>query len=324
MARIEELRLIATVARLYYLDDMKQVEIAERLSISQAMVSRLLRRARQEKLVKITVAVPGGTFPALEDGIRRRFGLRDVVVADCGEDREEQCLARIGEAAAHYLETTLRPGEVIGISSWSATLVRMVDNLHPGRCAAAARVVQILGGIGNPAVQGHATQLTARLARLTGATAVPLATQGIAATPALRRALIADPYVAAAMASFGSLTTALVGVGTVEPSKLLSDSGNVFTADELAELTRLGGVGDICLHFVDRDGRPIRSALDERVIGITMDELSRAGRVVAVAGGARKVEALQGVLRSGLVTVLITDRFTAAALADAEVRPVAG
>jgi hypothetical protein len=34
-------------------------------------------------------------------------------------------------------------------------------------------------------------------------------------------------------------------------------------------------------------------------------------RVVGVAGGARKVDALLGVLRGALIDVLITDRFTA-------------
>jgi DNA-binding transcriptional regulator LsrR (DeoR family) len=318
MARSDELRLLAQVARMYFLDGMKQAEIAGRLLISQASISRLLARAREEGVVRISVAAPRGTFPALEAQLRQRYGLSEAVVADCAEDREEQILARIGEAAAHYLETTLQPGEVIGISSWSESLLRMVDAIHAPKRLAAESVVQILGGMGNPAVQAHATALTSRLAQLTSARALLLTTQGVAGSEAASCALRADPFVQATLGHFPNLTMALVGVGAVEPSKLLADSGNIFTPEELAELAQRGAVGDICLRFFDRCGRTVDSSFDARVIGITVEALRKVPRVVAVAGGARKVAALRGVLRAGVVDVMITDRFTAAALAESD------
>jgi DNA-binding transcriptional regulator LsrR (DeoR family) len=311
MARSDELRLIARVARMYHLDEMTQSEIARRISVSQAGISRLLKRAREEGLVRITVDAPSGTYPELEERLARRYGLTEIVVAECSEDREEQILSRIGEAAAQYLEATLQPGEIIGISSWSESLLRMVDNLDPSRRVQAARVVQILGGMGNPGVQRHATALTTRLARLTGAEPMLLATQGVAGSVEAREVLVAEPYVASTLAEFDRLTMALVGIGGVEPSKLLADSGNVFTGAELQELVALDAVGEFCLHFFDRFGRPIRSPIEGRVIGITLDQLRAIPRVVAVAGGARKQDALLGLLRGGLIDVLVTDQFTA-------------
>lgn len=312
MARSDELRLIARVARMYHLDEMKQAEIARQLRISQAGISRLLKRARDEGIVRISIESPSGTFLELEERLRRRFDLAEIIIAECGEDREEQILSRIGESAAQYLEMTLQPGEVIGISSWSESLLRMVDHLDNGRRAGAAHIVQILGGMGNPGVQAHATALTTRLARLTGATPLLLATQGVAGSVEARDVLVSDPYVASTIAQFGALTMAIVGIGAVEPSKLLADSGNVFTASELQELTRLRAVGDICLHFFDADGRPIRSPVEGRVIGITLEALRSVPRVVGVAGGRRKVQALLGALRGRFLDVLVTDQFTAA------------
>ncbi len=301
---------------MYYVDQIKQIDIAARLRISQASISRLLQRARDEHVVRISVEAPGGTFPELESALCRTYGIAEAIVADCAEDREEQVLTRIGEAAAHYVETTLQPGEVIGISSWSESLLRMVDSLHPSKRCSAASVVQILGGMGNPAVQAHATTLTGRLARLTNATPCLLPTQGVAGSSAAMRALVGDPFVRQTMAQFASITMALVGVGAVEPSKLLADSGNVFTSQELRELSRLGAVGDICLHFYDAGGRPVESSFDARVIGITLAQLRAVSRVVAVAGGRRKRAAVRGALQGGLIDVLVTDRFTAEALAS--------
>ena len=311
MARSDERRLLARVARMYYAENLRQADIAAKLFVSQATVSRLIQRAREEGIVRIRVDAPLGTFAELEARLESRFGLTEVVVADCDEDREEQVLSRIGEAAATYLETTLQPGECIGISSWSESLLRMVDNIHPLKRPGAELVVQILGGMGNPAVQRHATNLTTQLAHLTGARAMPLATQGVVGSLEARRVLASDPYVRETMGQFGRVTMALVGVGAVEPSKLLADSGNVFTEDELAEMRRLGAAGDICLNFFDGEGRPVRSPFQGRVIGITLEELRAVRRVVAVAGGRRKLPALLGAVRGRLVDVLVTDRFTA-------------
>jgi DNA-binding transcriptional regulator LsrR (DeoR family) len=200
---------------------------------------------------------------------------------------------------------------VIGISSWSASLLRMVDSLHPLKRVKADQVVQMLGGMGNPAVQIHATQLSTRLAQLTGARPRLLPAPGVAGTAAAKRALLADTFVRDTLDEFRRITLALVGIGSVEPSKMLANSGNVFTVEELRELAERGAVGDICLRFYGRYGAPIRIPLDERVIGMTLDELRNVRRVVGVAGGSRKVAAIKGALLGRSINVLITDRFTA-------------
>lgn len=311
MSRTDELRMMLRVAQLYHEDRLKQLDISERLHVSQATVSRLLKRAEDEGVVRVTIAVPRGTYPHLEGALRQRYGVEEVIVAECYEDREEAILSAIGAAAAHYFEATLRDGEVIGISSWSVSLLRMVDAIHPMKRVKAERVVQTLGGIGDPSVQSHATQLTSRLAALTGAEPQLLPAQGIVSSSAARLVMVGDPYVRAAMDQFRRLTVALVGVGALQPSVMLANSGNAFTDEELRDLARRGAVGDIGLGFFDRNGEPVHGPLDERAIGITLEELKATPRVIGVAGGDRKVEAIRACLAGKLVNVLVTDKFTA-------------
>jgi DNA-binding transcriptional regulator LsrR (DeoR family) len=262
-------------------------------------------------MVRISIVPPRGTYLDLETTLRARYGLSEVIVAECFEDREEAILSAIGAAAGHYLETTLSDGEVIGISSWSASLLRMVDNISPAKCAKAERVVQILGGIGNPSVQSHATQLTTRLAALTRAEPQLLPAQGVVSSSAARLVMLGDSYVRATMDQFRRVSIALVGVGALQPSVMLANSGNTFTSDELHDLESRGAIGDVCLRFFDSEGRPVGGPLDDRVIGMTFDELGAVPRVVAVAGGARKAGAVRGCLLGGRIKVLITDKFTA-------------
>jgi len=168
MGRLNELRLIARVAQMYHLEGKRQAEIAEIMHMSQATVSRMLKRAEQEDIVRTTIIPPAGTFAELEMALRERYTVTEAIVVDCSEDRDGAIMARIGEAAAHFLEVTLQQDEVVGVSSWSQTILRMVDNIHPLKNAKAKYIAQILGGMGDASVQTHATQLTARLARLTG------------------------------------------------------------------------------------------------------------------------------------------------------------
>jgi DNA-binding transcriptional regulator LsrR (DeoR family) len=296
MSRLEELRLMAKVARMYYDQGIRQQEITERLNIHQSKVSRLLKRARQADIVRISVATPAGSFPDLEDALEAMFQLKQSVVID-SDGGEERIVRDLGAAAAYYVETTVKQNMVIGISSWSRSLFAMVETLHPSDCGHGGKVVQIL--------------LAQRMAGLIGASPVLLQAPGVVGSAEARAVLVRDPAVKEASKLFKKLDVALVGIGSLEPSSLLASSGNIFSLQEREELSHQGAVGDICFQFINKDGAPIDSPLMRRVIGIDLATLKRARRVVGIAGGAQKIPAILAVLKGGWIHVLITDRNTA-------------
>ena len=312
MAQSDELRLMTKVARLYHEQALTQSQIAMQLNLSQATVSRLLRRAQEAQIIRITINVPQGAYPVLEESLQARYGLRDVIVVDCAD--AENPTREIGAAAAYYVETTLDQGEIMGISSWSGTLLAMVDAMNGVARRTDAQVVQILGGVGNPSAEVHAARLTGRLASLVNGTAKYLPVPGVVGSAESVRVLLADPFVNEVYALFARVTLALVGIGATKPSDLLASSGNIFAPSELARLQEQGAVGDICLRFFDSAGAPVPSPLDERVMGMPLQQLRQCKRAVGIAGGRRKVAAIRGALAGGWVNVLITDRFTAEAL----------
>jgi DNA-binding transcriptional regulator LsrR (DeoR family) len=321
MARTDELRLMTRVARLYHEDDLKQPEIATRLRLSQPKVSRLLRQALAEGIVRISVRAPSGTNPDLESELERRFGLEEVEVVDVDPPDDEYVFRALGAAAAYHLETTVQSGDVIGVSSWSATLLAMVDAMHPVSSVRETRVVQILGGGGDPAAEGHATHLIRRLAHLLRGEGTFLPAPSSVGSSEARRVLLEDTFVRRAMALFDHLTVALVGIGGLEPSGLLASSGNVFSSHELAGVRAAGGVGDIGLRYLRADGRPVETPLHDRVIGIELEQLKRVPRAIGVAGGTNKVAAIRAALLGGWVNCLITDRLTAERLLEPESGP---
>ena len=313
MPRIDELRLMTKIARLYYVDHLKQTEIAEQLNVSQARASRLLKRALEEQIVRINISSPVGIYAELESAIESNYGIKEAIVVDSLPD-EKQIMRDLSSAAAYYLMTTLKPNEIIGISSWSATLLATVDAMIPMTMPSGARVIQILGGVGNSTVESRAVYLVNRLAMLIQGQAILLPVPALVTTLDTRRLYLQDPFVCETIDRFDSVTLALVGIGSMEPSDLLASSGNAFAAHEMETLRGLGAVGDVCLRYFDVNGQPVLTHLNNRVIGMQLEQLRKVKRSVGIAGGERKVAAIRGALRGGFINVLITDRFTAEAL----------
>src|SRR3954454_19266766 len=118
----EQTRLMAKIALMYYERGARQTEIATELHVSQSKVSRLLARAAEVGIVRTTVTVPAGVHTDLEDALEQKYGLREAVVVDVA-GAETEVTPALGSALATYLEATLTGGEIVGISSWSATLL---------------------------------------------------------------------------------------------------------------------------------------------------------------------------------------------------------
>jgi DNA-binding transcriptional regulator LsrR (DeoR family) len=312
----DELRLMTKVARLYHEHGVRQSGIVERLGLSQSTVSRLLKRARDERIVRVSVVAPAGVYTELEEELQHAYGLRDAVIVDVDEAEfvSGRVLKSIGQAAAHYIEAVMQRGEVVGLSSWSRALLAMMDAMPRMPQSTNATVIQILGGIGDPSKDAHANALTKQFASLARGEPKYLPAPGVVRSPESRRYFLEDRYVRETLGLFPSITLALVGVGAVTPDLESSSSAVVFSKNELTDAVQRGAVGDVCLRFYDIAGKPVPTAFDDSVIGIELEQLRKTPRCIAVAGGLEKVRAIQGALRGGWINGLITDRWTAEAL----------
>jgi DNA-binding transcriptional regulator LsrR (DeoR family) len=307
-----QLRLMTKVARMYHERGARQADIALTLNISQAKVSRLLKRAASVGIVRTTVTVAPGVYAELEERLEARFGLAEAVVVDVDPDADEsETISAIGAGAAAYLDATLSGSDRIGVSSWSQTLLAMVDRMRPTASPRATEVVQLLGGIGAPDVQGHSHRLLAELARTLGAAPIYVHAPGIVAGPDIRDSLLEGPAMRDVSERWQQLTMAVMGIGGIDPSDVLAESGNAFASEERELLLGAGAVGDICHRVFRADGSVVRGDLDDRIIAIPVEDLRRVPRRVGVAGGPRKLAAIRGAMAGGWVNALVTDLATA-------------
>ena len=308
-------RLLIKVSRLYYQDGLTQEFISRKLRLSRPKVSRLLREALETGIVKISVAQEPGCYAEIEREIEDRYGLLEVVVADVRDYDSPALVSQdLGPVAAGYFSRMVQDGDVIGFT-WGTTLAAMVDNLQPEQKREVV-LVQMVGGLGGPNTETHATDLLSRVSFKIGATLRPLPAPGIVKQVEATRLLLSEQYITQALQMASEADIAFAGIGAPTRDSTLLRDESIITWDEVAGIVAMGAVGEIGLHFFDVNGEPVHTELDERVIGVSLDRLRSISRVVGIAGGKDKFKAVLGAVRGGFINSLITDSVTAQKLLE--------
>jgi len=160
----------------------------------------------------------------------------------------------------------------------------------------------------------HSAELTQRIAQRLGARLRLLPAPGIVATRAMAKALKADPQIANALELAANADIALVGLGAPTPDSLLLRTSTILNRQDLERIQQAKAVGDIALRYLDADGVPLELELNERLIGLTIEQITKIPRVIGIAGGVSKHNIIRAALRGKILDVLVTDLGTAQAL----------
>ncbi len=302
-------RLVNTILTLYYIEELTQAEIAQRLGLSTPKVNRLLKQARQQGLVDITIRTPFQHLFGLESRLKAIFGLTDAVVIPSVVESGDAVIHTLGRAGATYLLGRVRDGDIIGIGSGQAihALVQAVDSPH----FYDVTVVPVVG-----AVQGQVTSdvnfLASELADRLGGKAYQLHAPAFAETQEQRDALLSMTPVREILDLARRATIALVGVGILDQAASRFVQFTALSAEDMDHIVKVdGGVGDIAAHVYNIDGCLCAPEYASRVVGLSLEEIRRIPLVVGIAATEAKALPLYGALRGGHVQALITDEAAA-------------
>lgn len=310
-----ETDLLVRIASLYYQQGINQNEIAEILNIERSRISRLLLQARNQGLVQFHVVNPSHRDSALNDQLQQAFGLEQAVVFDTLSIPDHQLKKTIGLIAAEYLSSVLKDGDVLAIS-WGETIYHMVQGLSP-ELPRSVIVVPSVGGSGliSPAYQVN--DIARQTASKLGGFHRTLYAPAFLETPASRAAILSSKDIQAIVEIWKTATVALVGIGKSpfhyrsQPGEELQFGQFYLYPHEHQELRQKGVAGDINARFFGVDGKELDVSIHQRTIGMTLADLQRVPKVIGVAGGAGKVEAIASALLGRHLDVLITDSLTA-------------
>ena len=302
---------LVEISRLYYERDLTQAEIAKRMNISRPAVSKLLQEARLRGIVKIDIKSPLMSDESLLDELCGVYNLKGGLVVPSGS-ADEKLLARlIISQAALYIEKLLSKVTRIGLG-WGDTIGRLVDKLkgHPSVESGIGYVCPVIGSAPNDIKWYQTNELARAFAEKTGFT--PHYLHAPAFPVSLENKKLFENTIEYQEISkrWRELEMVILGVG-MYPS--VPDQA---TAARFGNLLReKKAVGMIATYYFNRDGKTIFSKNDI-VIRIALDDLKRIDKVFLIGGGEKKIIAVRGTLKTGLVNHLITDEKTAQALIE--------
>jgi len=298
--------LLHTVAKMHYLLDIAQVEIARRLELSPATVSRLLKRAREVGIVRIEVRDPAQA-PDIAAALVERLALKQAMVVDvpAGAGRLAALALPVRELLASAGLTTR---SVIGLG-WGRTIWDIVQSGLPP--LAGGTVVPCSGGLDEPAAEYQVNEMVRRAAEQTGG--VPRFIHApYLPSHELRASILADKAVRATIGLWDRLDVAVVGIGL--PHRVdLAHGGTATTPHDPA---LLAAAGDVVQHYFDRRGRPLPWSGESRLLAVSADQLRSTPLVIAAAASVAKAQGILGAARAGLINALVTDLATAEAVLD--------
>jgi deoxyribonucleoside regulator len=296
---------LVEVARLYYEQRRSQAEIARTFAVSRSLISNLLKVCREKGIVEIRINDPRSRAVRLQALLCERFGLSHAMVvssrADAGEARAE-----VGRAAAGFLEPLLEDGLRIGIS-WGTTLHQLVTHVRP-RPLSGAEVVQLHGGLGagDPDIDGFG--LAQRLAAILSCSYRTIPAPILVRTAELRDLLMQEPRIRETLALGAQSSIALFGIGSNQPAISSLVRSGILTEQESRALADQGAVGTVCGLHIDAEGRPAAVAFNQRLVGLTAEQITRIPMRVGLAAGAAKAAAVLAALRGRFITALVVDQ----------------
>lgn len=302
--------LALRAAWLHFVAGMTQSAVAKRLGLPSVKAHRLIAKAVADGAVKVTIDGDITECIDLENRLADLYGLDYCEVApDIGE--EGLPLMALGHAGANFMRREIEHGdhEVIGIGH-GRTLSAAVGYM-PRVMANDLRFVSLLGGLTrNFAANPH--DVMHRIAEKTGMPAYVMPVPFFANTAEDREVLLAQRGVTTVFDMGCRAELKIVGIGTVDAQAQLVTSGMI-ELGEVEEIANLGGVGEMLGHFFNANGQWLETALTGRTIAASVENADMS-RIVALAGGLSKVDAIRAVLKSGRLYGLITDERTAKAL----------
>ena len=301
-----ERRILTKVSNMYYVEGMKQSDIAKRMGVDRTTISKYLKKSRDEGIVKIFVEQD--SFDELEAALEKRYGLKEAYVVPKSYDLLviKRSMARAG---LNLLRRIIENGQVIG-TAWGTTISELATYAEQERLPQLdIDFVPLDGGPENIESEFHVNTLCYKLACAFSARSHYIYAPAITRTAEIREAIISDVNYEKISAFWNKLDIAIVGIGAPVKSSNLVWSGD-FGRDAILSLGKAGVVGEICSVFYDINGKTVKTDFSDRTIAVPLEILQALPYSIGMAASREKIPAIMGALRGHLINVLITDEET--------------
>jgi DNA-binding transcriptional regulator LsrR (DeoR family) len=341
--KLQDFSKLVEVSRMYWEKGIHQQIIADKIGISQGEVSRLVKKAREDGIVKITISPQ--FKHNLSEELKAKFNFLEDVFIDYTStaDVEKDMLEVLGYAGAKYLMDKIKHTDRIGLSCGQTlnALVKNIDNAikvlkvtPKEQCRIYALVHPCIEKIVDPTPSSLVATMVRQLPKSIGyAYQFPVPKGESKDSYSIER-YKSHPDILEMQEKMKKLQYYVVGIGYIDYSpdrSFVSGAGLAFNKlvsllDLSDRLNKLDAVGECDHQPFNSEGKfliedPELKPLRDHMIYLPLDVLkqhveNKTATVMAIGGGGAKHNSIYAALKAKFFNHLITDSLTAWKILD--------
>jgi DNA-binding transcriptional regulator LsrR (DeoR family) len=296
---------------MYYEQELTQADIARSLGVSRALVSNMIRRAKELGVVNIEIRSPFKGDKELLSKLKKRYGLIDGLIVPTNRSNVEFSLKSVVSQAALFVQKNIGPCHRIGIG-WGDAVSQLVDLVNIGEKGTSVprTLCPLIGSIPSTSSDWHPNEMARRLAERVGGQTLWLHAPAFPGSQKNLENFKATEEFQEVYKCWRNLDAAIVDI---ERYPNVPDQATAMRFG--AALQEDKAVGGLLSYFYNISGILIEGESDY-VIRIPLELLKKIKKVFLICSGDTIAQALLGALRMGIVTHLITDDAAAATLIE--------
>jgi Transcriptional regulator, contains sigma factor-related N-terminal domain len=301
----EQHKLLIKIAQLYYAENKTQSEIAKIVNIHRSSISRMLKTIRELGIVSISINYDLLPDIALEEKIRNKFNLKQVIVVpvnlDMDNDSKNQIVCNV---AANILLKNIQDNDVIGVS-WGRSINYIVNSVKNDSVQLNnITVVPMIGGpSGKIETKFHVNNIAYKLSNKLKSRAILIDYPAIVDTDQLKIEIEKTQHMKELKSWWSKITIALFSIGCPAISKNSIWYG--FYGELFQTITDKKIVGDILSRFYDKNGSELNTPFCNQIIGVTLDNLKKIPLKICASGDFEKLNSLIAALNANYIDILV-------------------
>lgn len=296
--------ILVQISLLFYEEGLTQTEIAKKLNISRPTVAARLQEAKDKGIVKISIQHEEADIIKQQNKIAEEYNLKTVLIASSDNQSSEKTKSQVGALCSWFMENHITNINSLGIG-WGTTIYEFVQAVNY-QSKPDLSIVPLIGGVGNTDVQYHSNHLAFILAQKYNCKVNYFYAPAIAESIQMKNSFEQSEIVKDTINKGKNVDMAILGVGNPIESSTYNQLGYI-NKDEIQEIMINKVVGDIGADFFDENGKSVNTSVSERMIGLSLDDISKIKELVILASGKEKVNSIKALLNKDIIDHLIID-----------------
>lgn len=308
-----DVQLMVKVAQMYYIDGLKQEDIAKQLKISRSLISMILTEAKEVGIVEINVRNPALNNDELAGELQSLFGLKKCLIVPTAVQDANTLRKLVAQRTVAVFNEEVNDQDTVGVA-WGRTCFEFISYYKPVKALKDISIVPLIGGSNQTAPYFQLNEMVRLFTEKINGNPYFIHAPALTASKEERELFMKSPSMQAILTKWAKMEIIISGIGTLP--NLANTDREIYSGEYeiYHHLEKNEAIGDICAKYFTIQGEFIEDYYYHRVIGIPLEHLRGAKKIICMASGVEKDQSILGALRTKIIDIFVSDEQTAKAV----------